>query len=256
MNCEEARVLLHAYLDDELDAAASLAMAQHLAGCAGCTQRYRGYAGLQQALRDPALRVSAPPALRARIAARLPAPQPAARAARRWHALAAALAAALALTVTLATWQTLRPRATAGDALVAEAVSGHVRSLLAEHLLDVPSSDQHTVKPWFDGRLDYAPQVKDLDAQGFPLAGGRLDVLEGRRVAALVYRRHRHVINLYQWPAADDEAGASERDGYRVVQWHDAGMHYLAVSDVAAADLDAFVRAFRDAPAVGAEPAR
>ncbi|WP_062536365.1 anti-sigma factor family protein [Mizugakiibacter sediminis] len=256
MNCEEARVLLHAYLDDELDAAASLAMAQHLAGCAGCTQRYRGHARLQQALRDPALRVSAPAALRARLAARLPAPQPAARAARRWPALAAALAAALALTVTLATWQTLRPRAPAGDALVAEAVSGHVRALLAEHLLDVPSSDQHTVKPWFDGRLDYAPQVKDLVAEGFPLAGGRLDVLDGRRVAALVYRRHRHVINLYQWPAADGETGTRERDGYRVVQWNEDGMHYLAVSDAAAADLDAFVRAFRGASAAGAEPAR
>jgi len=145
-------------------------------------------------------------------------------------------------------------RAHDADALVTQAVSDHVRSLLAAHLIDVRSSDQHTVKPWFDGRLDFSPQVKDLDAQGFELIGGRLDVLGDERVAALVYKRHLHMINLFQWPAngAASEPTEQTRNGYHAIGWREDGMQFLAVSDTA--DLNAFVQDFRAAVPLGSEP--
>ncbi|MEO6969221.1 MAG: hypothetical protein ABI132_12350 [Rhodanobacteraceae bacterium] len=117
------------------------------------------------------------------------------------------------------------------------------------------TSDQHTVKPGFDGRLDFSPQVKDLAGSGFDLIGGSLDVLHGQRVAALVYRRRLHVINLFQWPAtvAAPNEGERTRAGYHVIQWNDTGMHYVAVSNLNDAELDAFVRAFRGMPAIAAE---
>ncbi|HJU09140.1 MAG TPA: anti-sigma factor [Rhodanobacteraceae bacterium] len=257
MNCTEARALLHAYLDDELDAARSAEIAQHLSACAECMARYRTLEKLQQSLRVPRLRHAAPPALAARIRAHLPDDAPA-RIQRRmwqWPALSAALAASLLIAVAIAGWQAVQLRAHGTDALVTEAVSDHVRSLLASHLIDVRSSDQHTVKPWFDGRLDFSPQVKDLGAQGFELIGGRLDVLGDERVAALVYKRHLHMINLFQWPAngaSSEEPKEQSRNGYHAIFWREGGMQFLAVSDTA--DLNAFVQDFRAAAALGSEP--
>lgn len=168
----------------------------------------------------------------------------------------AALAALFVIAAVLAGWQTLQLRRQSGDALVADAVSDHVRSLLPGHLIDVRSTDQHTVKPWFDGRVDFSPQVKDLSAQGFELVGGRADVLDGRKVAALVYRRHRHMINLFEWPSRSGPAiPPTTRDGYHVLAWQDAGLRFVAVSSVAGADLEAFVRAFRATPAAASEAA-
>jgi anti-sigma factor RsiW len=258
MNCTEARALLHAYLDDELDAPRSAEIAQHLATCAECMARYRALEDLQRSLRAPHLRHAAPAALAASIRAHLPDDAPA-RSHRRtwqWPALSAALAALLLLAIAVAGWQAAQLRAHRADALVAEAVSDHVRSLLAAHLIDVRSSDRHTVKPWFDGRLDFSPQVKDLDAQGFELIGGRLDVLGDERVAALVYKRHLHMINLFQWPAngASDSRQPTEqaRNGYRALGWREGGMQFLAVSDTA--DLDAFAQDFRAAEPLRSEP--
>ena len=258
MNCTEARALLHAYLDDELDAPRSMEIAQHLATCAACTERYRALENLQHSLRAPQLRYAAPTALAARIRSHLPASAPGPFPARpwQWPALSAALAASLLLAIAVAGWQAAQLRAHRTDALVTEAVSDHVRSLLASHLIDVRSSDRHTVKPWFDGRLDFSPQVKDLDAQGFELIGGRLDVLGDERVAALVYKRHLHMINLFQWPAngASDSRQPTEqaRNGYRALGWREGGMQFLAVSDTA--DLDAFVQDFRAAVPLASEP--
>lgn len=255
MNCQDVRLLLHAYLDDELGAADSLAVARHLAGCDGCVQRVRAHTRLRDALREADLYRRAPAALRARIAARLPRQADVKRAPRRaWGLALAALAALCVIAALFAGWQTLQLRRQGGDALVADAVSDHVRSLLPGHLIDVRSTNEHTVKPWFDGRVDFSPQVKDLSAQGFELIGGRLDVLGGRQVAALVYKRHLHTINLFQWPGDAAVASAPRtRDGYHVREWKDAGLRFVAVSSVAESDLDAFVRAFRDTPGASGE---
>lgn len=257
MNCQDIRLLLHAYLDDELDAADSLGVARHLAGCVDCMQRFHAYTRLRGDLRQADLYRPAPEALRARIASRLPHPTTAPRARRRaWGMAVAALAALCVIAALFAGWQTLQLRQRGSDALVAEAVSDHVRSLLPGHLIDVHSTNEHTVKPWFDGRVDFSPQVKDLSAQGFELIGGRLDVLEGRQVAALVYKRHLHTINLFQWPdGATAPAAPRTRDGYHVLEWNDAGLRFVAVSSVAESDLQAFARAFRGVPAAASEAA-
>ena len=256
MNCQDMRLLLHAYLDDELGAADSLAVARHLAGCADCTQRLRALTQARDDLRRADLYRPALAALRARIEARLPRASIAARAPRRgWSIALAALAALFVIAAVFAGWQTVQLRRQGSDALVAEAVSDHVRSLLPGHLIDVQTSNEHTVKPWFDGRVDFSPQVKDLSVQGFELVGGRLDVLGGKQVAALVYKRHLHTINLFQWPGSGAVAVPRTRDGYHVLEWNDDGLRFVAVSSVAESDLEAFERAFRAVPAASSEAA-
>jgi anti-sigma factor RsiW len=137
------------------------------------------------------------------------------------------------------------------SALVPALVDAHVRSLMAEHLVDVKSSDHHTVKPWFAGKITFAPHVPELQTQGFPLLGGRVEYLAGHTSAALVYGRGPHTINLFIWPAAatDHAAPKSSRDGYSLVHWTEGGLSYWAVSDAAAPELDAFAHAFRLAAA-------
>jgi anti-sigma factor RsiW len=253
MTCDETRLLLHAYLDDELDAAQSAAVLAHLAGCAACTARYEDHARLRETLAQPDLYRTAPDALRERWLASQP-PVPATPPPRRGPiALALAAGFAGALLLTSPAWiGRLGAPGVADDAVIAQALSGHLRSLQPQHLMDVVSTDRHTVKPWFEGRLDFSPQVKDLASQGFPLAGGRLDVVDGRTVAALVYRRHLHVINLFQWP---DEGGGSgprqvREQGYTAIEWSGDGMRYVAVSDVEERDLRQFVRDFREGTAM------
>lgn len=264
MNCRDARLLLHAWLDDELDAADSLALTRHLADCADCAQRVHTHAQLRDALRKADLYHPAPATLRERIAAQLPRPAdfPGAAVATRsprfgWRFAMAALAALSVVAASFAGWQTLQLRRQDNNALIAAVVSDHVRSLLPGHLIDVRTSDQHSVKPWFDGRVDFSPQVKDLSAQGFELVGGRLDVLAGRQVAALVYQRHLHMINLFQWPGGAAIAGSAHtRDGYHVLQWNQDGLHFVAVSSVAEDDLQAFAQAFRTTSTAAHEVSR
>ncbi len=250
MMCNDARLLLHAYLDDELDAANSATVARHMQDCAACSARYATYAMLHKALAQPSLYKRAPEALRQRWSQPMPAlnaPVP-----RRRHraplalAMAAGFAGALLLTGPLLFhgWHASAP---GDDALVTEAISGHLRSLQEQHLMDVVSTDQHTVKPWFEGKLDFSPRVKDLASEGFPLVGGRLDALDGHAVAALVYKRRLHVINLYQWPAnATAAQEQTQRHGYTVIRWSTDGMHYVAISDVNDSDLKQFVLAFQN----------
>jgi anti-sigma factor RsiW len=261
MNCDEARTLLPAYGDGELDLPRTLAMEQHLEGCAECGAALRSQRALRQAVRSvPYHRASE--ALRARLRAQLPGlpeaqapatPQLAATAAsvtlpvsaatsrrrRDWSRWAMPIAASLALAVGL---NLMLASQRAGDALRDELIAGHVRSLQAEHLSDVVSTDQHTVKPWFNGKLDYAPPVRDLAQHDFPLVGGRLDYIEHRQVAALIYRSRKHAINLYVWPAVDGELAPQRQgnQGYNLVHWRHQGMEYWAVSDLNAQELQKF----------------
>jgi len=196
-------------------------------------------------LDDPALRYTAPASLHASIDAAIPANDAPARPPSRfaWASLSAGLAAAAALLLTVAL-----PQPRASDDIAQQLVSGHVRSLLANHLVDVVTSDQHVVKPWFNGRIDFSPATPDLKAQGFPLVGGRLDYIGGRVVPAIVYRRRLHTINLFAWPVggpAPTTTGAP--DGYHLRHWRRDGLDYWAVSDVGDGDLAAFEKAFNAA---------
>jgi anti-sigma factor RsiW len=150
------------------------------------------------------------------------------------------------IVVSVALFQTTRAART--DAIVSQVVANHVRSLLAAQLVDVVSSDQHTVKPWFDGKIDFAPEVRDLSANGFPLVGGRLDYLDGKTIAALVYHRNKHPINLFITPAPTSRSTSTtttNRRGYNVVAWTNNSMNYWAVSDLNQAELREFTELVR-----------
>jgi len=247
--CDDARLLLHAYLDDELDASQSAAMTRHLRDCNGCATSYGDHARLRKALAQPGLYRRAPEALRAHWTTPPHIAEPVRQPRRMPWGFAMAAGFAGALLLTSPAWiAALRPHSQAQEQVVAEAIAGHLRSLQPAHLMDVVSTDQHTVKPWFEGKLDFAPKVKDLADEGFPLAGGRLDAIDGHSVAALIYKRRLHVINLYQWPADSSEAAPMQvqQHGYTVLGWTGGGMRYVAVSDVNEGELKQFALAFQN----------
>jgi anti-sigma factor RsiW len=236
------RDLLHAYADGELDLAHALEVESHLQTCAACARACAEIRELRAALRTSLPRFTAPHGLHGRIRAAVAGPGPARW---RWVGLAASLAV-LALGVGGLVQVLGGP--SAHNRLVREVIDSHIRSQMAAHLLDVESSDRHTVKPWFRGKLDFAPAVRDLADEGFTLAGGRLDYVAGRPVAALVYRRRQHVINLLVWPAGGEGEvgpGSEMKQGYHVVHWRQGGMSWWAVSDLNAAELGEFVRLVR-----------
>jgi anti-sigma factor RsiW len=248
MSCKLTARFVPGYLDGELDLARTIDMEAHFQSCADCSRELERQQALRAALQRNSLAYAAPAALREKIQlslrAEAPANVPAAAAQPAppaWNPFAV-----LALCVVTA-WQFVpgvRGPAS-NDAIVAEVLDSHVRSLEANHLMDVPSTDQHTVKPWFDGKLDFSPPVEDLAGDGFPLVGGRLDYLEGRQVAALIYQRRKHVINVFVWPTAagSNTLQTSEvRQGYNMTRWSSGGFQFWAVSDVSAGDLSEFVR--------------
>jgi len=242
----EMTLLVQADFDGELDAAQAAALAAHRAECAICREATAALDRVRQALRARALYHRAPEALRARLMAQATPPRIAFARAAVWRRAAASFIAggAVAAAVMLA----VVPPGTPG--IADQVFAGHLRALEPGHLEDVLSTDQHTVKPWFDGKLDFAPPVKDLKAEGFPLEGGRLDYLAGRRVAAMVYGRAKHVIDLYAWPEAGADATPTvlERDGYTLVRWRQNGMALWAVSDVERDQLVDFARRWQATP--------
>ena len=269
MNCEEIKNLMDAYLDGELDPITSQKVEQHLRDCPKCEQAYEVETAMAHAISRAAPYYKAPPELRERIQVSLreaigatsnrraagggPLPVRRPEAVRRgvffdmpWNWLA--LAAAIAVAAIVASSFLPRLRQPGADQFLAtQLIASHVRSLMADHLTDVASSDQHTVKPWLDVKLDFAAPVTDLAGDGFPLIGGRLDYLDNRPVAALVYGRRKHFINLFVWPATSDEAKAPKtitREGYQLVHWADSDFNYWAVSDVNINDLQLFKQQF------------
>lgn len=246
MMCDDARLLLHAYLDNELDAAQSVAIDRHMQGCAACAALHADYAQLCQGFTRASLYRRAPDTLRKAWSVEPVAPPRATQIRRPPVALAMAAGFAAALLIAApAWWYTLHHDT---NQTVDEVVSSHIRSMQPQHLMDVVSTDQHTVKPWFSGKLDFSPHVKDLANEGFPLVGGRLDALDGHTVAALVYRRHLHVINLYQWPlsAPDAAPDVAQWRGYTVIRWTNEHMRFVAVSDISEGELQQFVLAFQN----------
>ena len=253
MNCQETQLWLHGYLDAELDLARTIEIEQHLHSCERCAQIYRNQQTLRAALRSGGLYATAPTRLRARLQVSQDA-RPSHVIRWPWFSLAAALACALILAVGLGRgW--FAPMA--DDGIAQEVLASHVRSLMADHLADVASSDRHTVKPWFNGKLDFSPPVVDLADRGFPLMGGRLDYIGDRAVAALVYRKQQHVINLFVWPASQTVRAAptmATNQGYNVIQWTSAGMAYWAVSDLNNGELQEFVGLIQTDAAPAAAP--
>jgi anti-sigma factor (TIGR02949 family) len=247
--CELAQKELHGYLDGELDALDAANFEQHLAACPDCKQVLAAGESLRNALHQADLYERAPDSLREKLlgkpqkqAAEIPAPRVYGIS---WQWLAAA---ALILLAALLGWrQWLDSQNVKSEQLMAATlVDAHLRSLQPGHLTDVESTDQHTVKPWFDGRLDFAPPVRDFSDAGFPLLGGRLDVVEGRTVAALVYGRRKHIVNVFVDRTQPEESwnGAGVTQGYHWLAWQKDGFTFFAVSDTAAGDLDQLKRLF------------
>jgi anti-sigma factor RsiW len=250
MNCQECHDFIDPYIDNELDVATAILVQQHLRDCSQCQPLLESRKALRALLNNPQLQFEVPDSLRRKIQSALPAATSSARHRSGgrsfipWFTVPLALAAVFAVVLGLVSLnQRGIPDRSGGNALVEEVISSHVRSLLAAHLLDVPSTDQHTVKPWFDGKLKFSPPVQDFADHGFRLIGGRLDYVNGREVAALVYQRNKHIINLFVLPSVSGRAEAVQsfaKDGYNVLHWDRDGFEFWAVSDVNAGDLRAF----------------
>ena len=246
MQCEHARDLLGAYVDGELTSTEHQMVVEHLMSCAACARDVDDLRHLGQQIRATGREV-APAGLALRIRAelakeRMTTTHVPSRLTTVWHSKAlrqtAALAAACVLssliTWTAITWQSTSPR------LESDVVSAHIRSLLQDSPIQVASSDSHTVKPWFTGRIDFSPEVKNFAAEGFPLVGGRIDYVGDRRVGAVVYKRNLHVVNVFMWPAASADPIGVQRHvlkGYNVLHWSKGGVTYWAVSDLNADEL-------------------
>lgn len=245
MTCDEAEVLLNALIDGELDAGHAREVEQHVATCPRCAATLAAYRQMSGAVAAGDLRYTAPAALRARIEASLPkevrsnvTPLPTRRSVLRGFAMGSAMSAIVATGLFAVV-----VRNDDQSRIEAEIVSAHLRSLQAGHLTDVISTDQHTVKPWFAGKLDVSPPVIDLTAQGFTLIGGRLDYLDARPIGAVVYKRRAHIINLFVAQTSNMQHRSAKTEtiqGYNIRSWSDRGLNYWAISDLGADELAEF----------------
>src|SRR5437879_3989197 len=270
MTCDEAIKLMDGYLDGELDPITSQTIEQHLRECHNCDQAYKTHGSLMRSMGNGTLYYKAPAKLRERIQSSLReeiAKEPVRNVVEdfpplfptgqrrtvpsaipwNWLALAAAIIFVAIITFNL---MPRLQRPGSDQFLATQLIASHARSLMANHLTDVASSDQHTVKPWLDAKLDFAPPVVDLSSEGFPLIGGRLDYLDNRAVAALVYQRRKHFINLFVWPASDASRRTAAKEishqGYHLLHWVEGDFNYWAVSDVNKEDLQNFQHLFEE----------
>ena len=242
MGCNRSIAILHGYFDNELDALGAADFERHLEQCTNCVDALEALESMRLSLNAAQLYEKAPTELRKKILARICSSRAITvfpnRTVLQWLAVAAAL-----VLVVYAGLRVASPRR--GDnyeaVLAAEIIDAHLRSLQPGHLIDVVSTDQHTVKPWFDGRLDFSPPVQDFTDQGFPLQGGRIDVVHGRSVAVLVYGRRRHFLNVFIWPADEKDSAAprsGSQQGYQWTEWRKDRMEFCAVSDAAPSALE------------------
>jgi anti-sigma factor RsiW len=292
MNCAEVRRLLGPYCDGELDLMQHVGIEEHLRECAACAEQAENLKSLRRVFESPVLYRRAPASLRSKVRAGLGAEPEALREhvgarvpasvldgsgddagrndvwpaasmterAKRWSVsqLAAIAAGIMLIAGTSGTigYRMAQSQPSAEDQFADWIVSDHVRSLQADHLMDVASSDRHTVKPWFKGKVDFSPQMPDLTADGFELVGGRLDYLQDRPVAAIVYARRRHTINLFTWPAdggAAKDAQSLAKHGFNLRHWKQGGMEYWAVSDLNDEELGQFVKLYQERAGEGAK---
>jgi anti-sigma factor RsiW len=259
MNCDGTRAFLHAYVDGELDVIRSLEIEAHLKECQACAQEQRSLQALHEAVGAGELYHLASASLRKRVRTALHEESKTVAAPHRllWGFLGLGAVAVLIAVVAWAGFMRGRDATAQGGLIAQEVISGHMRSLMGDHLTDITYSDKHVVKPWFAGRLDFSPVVGDWAAQGYSLVGGRLDYIGGRSVAALVYKLRDHVINLFTWPSRPGEDASvqgSSYQGYNVFHWTQAGMTYWAISDLNEGDLRAFVRLVQAEPAPAPSP--
>jgi mycothiol system anti-sigma-R factor len=252
VTCEMTHSVLHGYLDGELDAARAAEFERHLLSCPQCVAELEAQEAMRSTIQSAGLRERAPEKLRRNLQAAIggttaTATQESARTVTPirprssvrptwWLTLAAAAVFAIVLGTRFLPNVT---QGRGGDEMTAAIVDAHLRSLQPGHLEDVISTDQHTVKPWFDGRIDFAPPVHDFVSDGFPLQGGRLDIVRGKTVAVLVYGRRKHVINVFIWPTneRDESPQQGSQLGYNWIDWRKGGMELVAISDVSAPDL-------------------
>lgn len=253
MACKEKEHLLHGYFDGELDLLSSLAFEEHMKTCPDCAQSVRNQQNLRDTLHSTGLYERAPSTLEARIRASIPGAPSSVEgmrpAQKRWPEQWLGVAAAIALVAIagIALFSVARTEKT-NDLIAQEVVESHVRSLEVGHLTDVPSSDQHTVKPWFNGKIDFAPPVTDFASRGFPLVGGRLDYLDHHNVASLIYQRRAHFINVFIWPdeTKTNQSPRSETiDGYHLIHWQQDGLKFWMISDVSQDDENQLVALIR-----------
>ena len=252
MDCAQIHNRMHGYLDGELDPVTAAAIEEHLSACGECEKALRGHSALRVALRESAPYHRAPAGLVERIrseARKIGADNRGAAPSRRfgWRPLQfGATMAATAVVTWFAAIQLVGP--SAADLAAMQVISGHSRSMITGHLAEVASSDRHTVKPWLSSKLDFSPPVTDLTTAGFPLVGGRIDYVERRPVAVLVYRHRQHVIDLFVWPQAVPDRSASTRllskNGYHLLHWVGGGMAFWAISDLNPRELQDFAAAF------------
>jgi anti-sigma factor RsiW len=249
MSCDQTGTVLHGYFDNELDAVGAAAFERHLELCSECVDEVGALESLRSFLNGAQLYERAPVSFRKKVLADLSSASSVSNAPTstqwRWLAIAAAI-----LVFVYAGWRVVTGQL--GDnyetVLAAEVVDAHLRSLQPGHLTDVTSSDRHTVKPWFDGKLDFSPPVQDFADQGFSLQGGRLDIVQGQAIAALIYSRHKHIVSVFIWPTREREgpSRAGSLRGYQWIDWRKDGMEFCAVSDVAPADLQRLQRIFTE----------
>ena len=254
MTCDQCRELLDAYLDGELPSDEEAAVREHIASCAECASEHGRLVAVSRKIGETLVKYPAPDVLKARIRVALAQPGPltpdvpVARAIStgRLSLGGVGIAAASAI-ITFAIVRGVAPNRSPTD----EIVSSHIRALMPGHLTDVSSTNQHNVKPWFNGRVDLSPPVPNLDSLGFPLIGGRLDYVQNRTVPVVVYGRRQHLIDVYSWPDAhqgnSSDVSESTRNGYNVIAWHAGGLSLEAVSDLNRLELQQFVKAFNAA---------